>query len=137
MEKRRTLSRNIELPPLIHDREQFYAFFYPQSEPNFITSLALTCDIYCLAPGTEASRAELAGRIVVISQADPGYDWVFGCDIAGIVTQYGGANSHMAIRAAEFNTPAAIGVGEVIYESLQRSSVVNLDCLNRKIEIIR
>ena len=29
---------------------------------------------------------------------------------------YGGANSHMAIRCAEFNIPAAIGCGTLIYD---------------------
>ena len=29
-----------------------------------------------------------------------------------LITKYGGANSHMAIRCSELNIPAAIGVGE-------------------------
>ena len=37
---------------------------------------------------------------------------------------YGGANSHMAIRAAEFNLPAAIGVGDVDTEELGLDSMI-------------
>lgn len=136
-EKRRMLARNIELPPLIHDPAQFFAFIYPPSEPNFITSQALTGQLRYLSAGAEASRAELSGKIVVISQADPGFDWLFGCDIAGLVTEFGGANSHMAIRAAEFGTPAAIGVGGVLFEQLQRARQIRLDCLNRRIDIVQ
>ena len=32
--------------------------------------------------------------------------------IKGLITKYGGANSHMAIRAAEIGLPSVIGVGE-------------------------
>lgn len=47
---------------------------------------------------------------------------------------YGGANSHMAIRAAEFGLPAAIGVGEGIYERLSRARLADLDPANQRIE---
>ena len=33
-----------------------------------------------------------------------------------LVTQYGGANSHMAIRCAELGIPAVIGAGEKSFE---------------------
>ena len=52
------------------------------------------------------------GCIVLIESADPGFDWIFSHAITGLVTKYGGANSHMAVRCAEFGLPAAIGCGE-------------------------
>ena len=73
----------------------------------------------------------------MIPQAYPGYDWLFGHGIAGLITMYGGANSHMAIRAAEFGLPAAIGVGEGKYEALARATVLELDHVNKRIEVIR
>ena len=75
--------------------------------------------------------------MVLIESADPGYDWIFSYNIAGLITKYGGGNSHMAIRASEFGLPAAIGVGEALYKSLTHASVIELDVTNRKIEIIR
>ena len=72
--------------------------------------------------------ADLDGAIVVIEAADPGFDWIFGHSIRGLITCYGGVNSHMAIRAAELAIPAAIGVGERMYDQVVRASVVNLDC---------
>ena len=47
---------------------------------------------------------------------------------------YGGANSHMAIRAAEMGIPSAIGVGDLLYDQLSKMKQVELDCSN---EIIR
>ena len=73
----------------------------------------------------------------MIPQADPGYDWLFGQDIAGLITKYGGANSHMAIRSAEFGLPAAIGVGETLYASFTGAQVLELDAGNRRIQVIR
>ena len=77
------------------------------------------------------------GRIVVIPSADPGYDWLFGQGIAGLVTMYGGANSHMAIRAAEFDLPAAIGVGPAMYETLAKANDIHLDPRNQAVRAIR
>ena len=76
------------------------------------------------------------GKIVLIPQADPGYDWLFGHKIAGLITKYGGANSHMAIRAAEMSLPAAVGVSEKLYEQLTNADRILLDCANRLIRRI-
>ena len=73
----------------------------------------------------------------MIPQADPGYDWLFGYDIAGLITMYGGSNSHMAIRAAEFGIPAAIGIGEDTYQQLRGADMVKLDCAGRTIERVK
>ena len=54
----------------------------------------------------------------------------------GLITKYGGANSHMAIRAAEMNLPAAIGVGEKLYERLTNTNRIQLDCINQLIRIL-
>lgn len=72
----------------------------------------------------------------MIPQADPGYDWLFGQNIAGLITMYGGANSHMAIRSAEFSLPAAIGVGEQLYKSYNRASTIELDPAGETIRVI-
>jgi phosphoenolpyruvate-protein kinase (PTS system EI component) len=49
---------------------------------------------------------------------------------------YGGANSHMAIRAAEFRLPAAIGVGKVRYSALVAAKELELNSVNRIIRIV-
>ena len=78
----------------------------------------------------------MAGKIVIIEGADPGFDWIFSQKIAGLITKYGGANSHMAIRCAEFGLPAAIGCGEQKFEQLLKSNHVHLDCSSGLIEPI-
>jgi phosphoenolpyruvate-protein kinase (PTS system EI component) len=70
----------------------------------------------------------------MIENADPGYDWLFGKAIAGLVTKYGGAASHMAIRCAEFGLPAAIGCGEQIFNELLNSNSILLDCVEQRVE---
>ena len=78
----------------------------------------------------------MAGRIVIIERADPGFDWIFTQNIAGLVTKFGGANSHMAIRCAELDLPAAIGCGEQIFDRLLRASAIELDCSKGIVEPI-
>ena len=50
---------------------------------------------------------------------------------------FGGGNSHMAIRTAEFQLPAAIGVGVSLFKELSHSKLVELDCNRKTIKIIR
>jgi choline kinase/phosphohistidine swiveling domain-containing protein len=125
----------IELPPLISGIEDFEAFERPSSEPNFIGHDRLSAEVVVMADGEASTTASLAGKIVVIPRADPGYDWLFAHGIAGLVTQYGGANSHMAIRSAELGLPAAIGVGESCFERLSSARMILLDCAARKLEV--
>ena len=119
------LTKLIELPALIEDPSQFYCFERYSSQPNFVGVGRVIGDVALL----DNSKTEnLTGKIVMIPQADPGYDWLFGHDIAGLITKYGGSNSHMAIRSAEIGILAAIGVGDKLYDSLSRVDRVELDC---------
>ena len=43
----------------------------------------------------------------------------------------------MAIRAAEFGLPAAIGVGITLFKKLINSHIIELDCNKKTIKIIR
>ena len=79
---------------------------------------------------------DLTGYIVLIESADPGYDWLFSHNISGLITKHGGVASHMAIRCAEFNLPAAIGCGESLYKKIKQTKTINLDCLARKIDML-
>ncbi|MEZ8094452.1 PEP-utilizing enzyme [Photobacterium swingsii] len=120
----------VELPPLIKDEADFYCFERFSSQPNFVTINKVDGLVKRLTGG---ESNDLSGMIVMIPQADPGYDWLFGHGIAGLITQYGGANSHMAIRAAEIGLPAAIGVGEKLYEKISMMKRLELDCANQVI----
>lgn len=133
----RRMASVIELPPLLLAEGDLEVFMYPGNQPNFIGSGRVTAECVDLAEAGSQQVPDLAGRIAMIPQADPGYDWLFGQDIAGLITMYGGANSHMAIRSAEFGLPAAIGVGETFYASLAGARVLELDAGNRRIQVVR
>ncbi|MEB2646821.1 PEP-utilizing enzyme [Pseudomonas canadensis] len=130
-----SLASAAELPPLLSREEDFSVFLYPSTQANFIGSTKVTAS--CVDLSKCDDDVELSGKIALIPQADPGYDWLFGRQIAGLITMYGGANSHMAIRAAEFGLPAAIGVGETQYQALSGARVLELNAANRLIRIIR
>jgi glutamine kinase len=128
------ITRLIELPPLIRQEEDFFCFERFASQPNFITVNKVDALVQQL---DSEPKNDIAGKLILTSQADPGYEWLFGHGIAGLITKYGGANSHMAIRAAESNLPAAIGVGEKLYEEIINMKRVELDCTNHTIREIQ
>ena len=130
--KQAKMANSIVMPPLIWEEEQIYSFFMPDGEPNFITQKVCESDVIVLP-----SDEELKGKIVLIKSADPGFDWIFSKEIASFITAYGGANSHMAIRSAEFGIPAVIGVGEKAFEQYSHMKKLKIDCLNRKIDRIQ
>ena len=72
----------------------------------------------------------------MIENADPGFDWIFSLGLKGLITKYGGSNSHMSIRASELNLAAAIGVGDIIYDKLLNANRILLDCENKRINIL-
>jgi phosphoenolpyruvate-protein kinase (PTS system EI component) len=59
---------------------------------------------------------------------------LFSRGIAGLITRYGGAASHMAIRCTELGIPAAIGCGDM-FDHLVRAtaSTLTLDCAQQMI----
>jgi choline kinase/phosphohistidine swiveling domain-containing protein len=126
----------IELPPLIFSSDDLYCFLQGEDQPNFIGSGRAYGEAVELSAVHLKSPPDLAGRIAIIQSADPGYDWLFLHNIAAFITVYGGANSHMAIRAAEFGLPAAIGVGSVTYERIKLANHLMIDCDTRQLIVI-
>nr|WP_321500618.1 PEP/pyruvate-binding domain-containing protein [uncultured Dethiosulfovibrio sp.] len=98
--------------------------------PNFITKKVAKGEIVFLE---DEPDGDIGDKIVAITKADPGFDWIFAKGIKGLITKYGGVASHMAIRCAEFGIPAAIGCGEKIYSNVLSLSSAVLDCKNGKI----
>lgn len=121
------ISQALRLPYLITDSSDIYVVPMLKSRPNFVTSQRIQAPLHYLSDHVFESE-RCAGKIVMIERADPGYDWIFLAKIAGLITKYGGANSHMAIRCAELEIPAAIGCGEQIFEQAKQSTSLLLDC---------
>jgi adenylylsulfate kinase-like enzyme/phosphohistidine swiveling domain-containing protein len=130
--ERHALTRNLVLPPVIAAPNEVFAFHLPPSQPNFITRKSVTAAVASVSDPPES----FAGRILFVPSADPGFDWIFTRGISGFVTQFGGANSHMAIRAGELGIPAVIGAGESLFNRWRAAHKLCLDCTNQKVLLI-
>ncbi|MBZ9610321.1 PEP/pyruvate-binding domain-containing protein [Rheinheimera maricola] len=134
--RQRKLASTCELPALLTSLDDFYSFELSAGVPNYIGSKRVMARCVHLN-GTEQGDLDVQGAVVLIPQADPGYDWLFGQGIAGLITMYGGANSHMAIRSAEFGLPAAIGIGEQLFKQLSQAQEIELDPANNVMRTLR
>ena len=122
----------INLPPIIMCKNDFFSFHEANAAPNYITQKKIEGKVAILDSHTEQ---DISGKIVVIENADPGYDWIFSKKINGLITKYGGANSHMAIRSGELEIPAVIGLGN-LYSKITVKSTIVIDSMNKNIKII-
>jgi len=124
-----------ELPLFFSSVEDLDQFFLRQEQPNFITKLSVQGQVIEIDEEITVDANELNGKIVLIRSADPGFDWIFSTNLLALITMYGGAASHMAIRCAELTIPAAIGVGRAIYDQVcSNKSRIHLDCEREVIE---
>jgi len=124
---------HISLPSLLFNLQDLTLIANHTVLPNFITNEIVESKIINIK---KQETTNITNKIVVIDNADPGYDWIFSYKIKGLITLYGGLASHMAIRCAEFNIPAAIGCGTLVYETVNTSEKILLDCKNKKIKKI-
>jgi phosphohistidine swiveling domain-containing protein len=112
---------------LITEPADARAFYLPPERPNFITNRQASGPVILCT----TDRSTLPGGILFIPNADPGFDWIFSTEINGFITQYGGVNSHMAIRANEIVIPAVIGAGERFFTEWSKASFLFLDASNQ------
>ena len=132
--KKYIINKKCDLPNLILSNNDFQKFELMEDEPNFVGDK--TCDGNILFVKNLREKKLLDGKIIIINSADPGYDWIFNYKIKGLITKFGGVNSHMAIRCAELNLSAAIGGGEKIFLDLTNSSKIILNPKNKSLEVL-
>lgn len=125
------INKLIELPAVIINPENIYYFEQDISTPNFFGTKKIEAKIIYF--DNQKNNLNLKDKIICIRSADPGYDFIFNHNIAGLVTEFGGANSHMSIRCSELNISAAIGVGSIIFNNIIKSKKMYLDPVNKKI----
>jgi glutamine kinase len=130
--RRHGTTKALRLPQIITDPLDVHVVPLRLSEPNFITHKRAQGHGLPLG-GHDKVPGNMDGAVVLIENADPGFDWIFAYGIAGLVTKFGGANSHMAIRCAEFGIPAAIGCGEQIFERLCAARSIEINCAEHDI----
>lgn len=117
----------LRLPQVLCVEEDVHIVPLRIEQPNFITAKLVRGRCIQLHEYEEI-EPDISDKIVLIERADPGFDWIFAYGIQGLITKYGGSNSHMAIRCAEFGIPAAIGCGEQIFHRLQHAHAIELNC---------
>ncbi len=129
------LTLSLKLPNLILRGSDVWSFYLPNITPNFITQKSVIADVLVLETLKQDSikTQDFRDKIVLIESADPGFDFLFTQPIAGFITCYGGANSHMAIRAAELQMPAVIGVGEEAFAKYKLAYKLRLECASEQI----
>lgn len=130
------VNSKILLPDFIANGNDITIVKSKLSKPNFITRKKIVGKVLDLRKQYEKGQVNLDNKIILIENADPGYDWIFAHNFSGLITKYGGTASHMAIRCAEFGIPAVIGCGEQIFNKIYNDSVVFIDCKNNIIEVI-
>ena len=119
----------LKMPEVLLGKKDLF-FNKEKSNSNFIgTSTAFGKTMYLnkFKPNINYNR------IVCINNADPGFDFIFTKKISGLITKFGGVNSHMAIRCAELGIPAVIGVGENLFNQIIKSPLATIDCQRKNI----
>jgi phosphohistidine swiveling domain-containing protein len=127
--KEKTIHEKLSLPPILFSENDFKIIPSYVAKPNFITQKQVEGEI-------SIDLKNIKDKIVVIKNADPGYDWIFNEGIKGLITCYGGVASHMSIRCAELGLPSAIGCGNDLYQIIRKSSRITLNCKDNTIEVI-
>ena len=129
-----SITKAIKLPEVIKNENDVFIFEQITKNGNFITEKSVSTKKYFLKNVSERNIFENCNcKIIFIENADPGYDFLFNFNISGLVTKYGGANSHMAIRCSELNIPAVIGIGEKKFDELQKYQIIEINCLTKNL----
>jgi len=126
-------TKAVKLPSVIVNQKDIFSFFLDDHEANFITLKKIKSTI---VTEEKLSTSNLTNKVACIKSADPGYDYLFSKNIGGLITCYGGANSHMAIRCAEMGIPAVIGCGESKFLKYCASKGIEIDASNKQVKIL-
>jgi phosphohistidine swiveling domain-containing protein len=121
----------IHLPETICTKNDLYYSYKHLNNGNFITQKIINEKIIYYKNIKDVNK--INNKIILIDSADPGYDFIFTKKIKGLITKFGGQNSHMSIRAAELALPACIGIGEEKFNEIYNKTNLTLDCLNKKV----
>lgn len=104
---------------------------FGEALPSYVTNSIVKARVCVLE--RSGVKADVRGSLVLLPNADPGYDFLFHSGAVGIITKVGGPASHMCIRAIELQMPSCIGCGESMYQKLVSSPMAILNCNTRQI----
>lgn len=106
---------------------------FSEAMPSYITNSTVKARVCVLE--RLGVKADVRGALVLLPNADPGYDFLFHSGAVGIITKVGGPASHMCIRSIELQMPACIGCGESVYQKLATAHSAVLDCSTQQVII--
>ena len=130
--KERRINDSLLLPPVIMSKKDIEVVSSYRAKPNFTTSKSVEGEIIALSGLNKEELSDFTGKIILLENGDPGHDWIFTKNPAGLITKYGGVASHMVIRCAELGVPAAIGCGD-LFDEIKKARKVLLNCKEQKI----
>lgn len=133
-EQERVFSHFIKTPDVIRNENDFYNFVDSDTSINYITNNNAMSELVKI--NNLIKKFKIKNKIVLIENADPGYDFIFSHNIKGLITMYGGSNSHMAIRCMELGIPALIGVGNQKFNEISKAKKIFIDCKNKIYNVI-
>jgi len=131
--RKASAARSFRFSHIIFDVANLHIATQSRSVPNFIGMGKASGRIVEIEANTSANTY-LKDCIVCVESADPGFDWIFTKAPSALITKFGGANSHMAIRCAELGIPAAIGCGAQLYDRVVSAGQAELDCAQRSLK---
>ena len=123
------MNNDIKLPSVILSSKDLFSYT-EFNKINFVTSKKLSANLVKIS---NQKKINLKNKIALIENADPGYDYIFDQKISGLITLYGGINSHMSLRCSELGIPAAIGIGENLYNKILNKKMITIDCQTKRI----
>ena len=126
------ISKLIKLPDLIKSSNDVFFHYETLSKGNYITNKKTSGKIKILKNKIN-KHVSIDDKIIFTENADPGYEFIFHHKIKGLVTKYGGANSHMSIRCMELGIPAIIGIGENNYNFYKKYKRLEINCETKTI----
>ena len=124
----------IEFPEFIKNEKDLFYHEQKSKTGNYITTKSVHGEIIYIKK--IKNFTELDNKIVLLENADPGYDFIFSYKIRGLITEYGGSNSHMSIRCLELGIPAIIGVGPREFKHVLSKNVVEINSKQKYYNIL-
>ena len=119
----------LEFPDFISKKEDMYFHKLNNKKGNYVTSKITNGRLINYSKVKDFDLIE--NKIVLLQSADPGYDFIFSKNIKGLITEYGGSNSHMSIRCLELGIPAIIGIGTKEFNFLKKKKNIEINALQK------
>lgn len=128
------INSKFNLPDIINSTKNIFYHEELNSQPTYIGK-NIVSDLINYTKNKIDSNI-YKNKIVLIPNADPGFEFLFHLGIKGIITKYGGSNSHMAIRSNELGLTSIIGMGNK-FDKIKICKKIKIYSINKKFEIIK